>query len=129
MSRRSRAAANPQRCPATQNTTGLLTNPLQPLQASALNSALLRELGNSSQSLAGASGAVSVSGNFDAADFADSPATQPSSWEQWLAHFDTMDELAEDAAHYQVGLCSAPALVACLEVCDLTESYPRRHVA
>ncbi|EFJ44752.1 hypothetical protein VOLCADRAFT_106212 [Volvox carteri f. nagariensis] len=30
-----------------------------------------------------------------------------SSWDEWLKHFDTMDELAEDAAHYQIELNTA----------------------
>ncbi|GIL72613.1 hypothetical protein Vretifemale_2950 [Volvox reticuliferus] len=30
-----------------------------------------------------------------------------SSWEEWLKYFDSMDELAEDAAHYQVELNTA----------------------
>eukprot|EP00198_Chlamydomonas_reinhardtii_P014044 XP_001703381.1 predicted protein [Chlamydomonas reinhardtii] len=54
----------------------------------------------------GRSGAPGVKGERERVDGSEL-LTQGSSWEEWLKHFDAMDELAEDAAHYQVELNSA----------------------
>ncbi|GLC35951.1 hypothetical protein PLESTB_000522600 [Pleodorina starrii] len=43
----------------------------------------------------------------NAGDLGQGAASSRSSWEEWLKHFDAMDELAEDAAHYQVEMNSA----------------------
>ena len=51
----------------------------------------------------GRSGAPGVKGERERVDGSEL-LTQGSSWEEWLKHFDAMDELAEDAAHYQVSV-------------------------
>ncbi|GFR41394.1 hypothetical protein Agub_g2035 [Astrephomene gubernaculifera] len=52
--------------------------------------------------------AVPLKGDRERVGAGDAPPSSPhSSWDEWLRHFDNMDELAEDAAHYQVELNTA----------------------